>query len=77
MKNMAENFLAGYPFIIGFFKIAWWFIFVAVFPMFILSMVWIFYIHTMNDHIKKIIKMGEDPATAFAIASKKKKREGY
>ena len=45
----------------------------SVVPMVILSMAWIFYIHTYNEHFQKLINKGEDPETAFAMADKKSK----
>jgi len=43
----------------------------SVVPMVILSMAWIFYIHTFNEHFQKLVDKGEDPETAFSMAKKK------
>lgn len=44
---------------------------IAVFPMVILSIAWIVYIHLYNEHMEKLIDKGEDPETAFALTKKK------
>ena len=44
----------------------------AVLPMIILSISWIVYIHTFNEHFQKLVDKGEDTETAFKMASKKR-----
>jgi hypothetical protein len=39
--------------------------------MFFLSIAWIFYIHTFNEHFEKLISKGEHPETAFRMAKRK------
>jgi len=41
--------------------------------MMILSVAWIVYIHTYNEHFQKLIDKGEDTETAFAMTSKRKR----
>jgi len=55
----------------GFWKVLFYVSTIAVFPMLILSLAWIIYIHTFNDHIQKLINKGEKPETAFNITKKK------
>lgn len=57
----------------GIFHIMFLVLTIAVLPMMILSVAWIVYIHTYNEHFQKLIDKGEDTETAFAMTSKKKK----
>lgn len=71
-----EGLLSGLA-ITGIFKILFWFFLIASFPMLILSLAWIFYIHTMNEHFERLIEKGEDPETAFKLVYKKNKRRRW
>ncbi len=57
--------------ITGVFRLLFLIITIAAFPMIILSIAWIVYIHLFNEHIEKLIDKGEDPETAFALTKKK------
>lgn len=70
--NMASNFLTGTPFISGFFRLVFFFFMISAFPMVILSLAWIFYIHTMNDDIKKMMDRGMDEGEAYNRARRKR-----
>jgi len=65
-----EGLLGGMA-LTGVFRIMFWIFTVAVVPMIILSLVWIFYIHLFNEHFEKLIDKGYDSETAFAMAKKK------
>lgn len=65
-----EGLLSGLA-ITGIFKILFWFFLISAFPMLILSLAWIFYIHTFNEHFEKLIDKGVDTETAFKLAKKK------
>jgi len=56
----------------GIFRVMFWIFTVAVLPMIILSISWIVYIHTFNEHFQKLVDKGEDTETAFKMASKKR-----
>lgn len=71
----ANSFLTDAPFLISFFHTLFWILLIAVFPMMILSMVYVLYIHTMNDHIKKLIEGGVEPEEAFKIAKENRKKK--
>lgn len=58
---------------IGIFKILFYVSITAMFPMILLSVAWIFYIHTMNDIIKGMMERGMDEETATKKAKEKKK----
>jgi len=45
-------------------------------PMIFLSLAWIVYIHTFNEHFEKLIDKGHDTESAFRMA-KKKSRGGW
>ncbi len=68
-----EGLLSGFA-LTGTFRIMFWVSTVAVFPMLLLSIAWIIYIHTVNDHMKKLMEKGEDPERAFSMAKKKRRR---
>lgn len=55
----------------GVWKILFYVSIIAVVPMSILSMAWIFYIHTFNEHFQKLVDKGVDTEEAFAIAKRK------
>jgi len=72
--NMAlENYMNNA--IAGIFKIIFWVTITSAFPMVLLSLAWIFYIHTMNDHMEKLIDNGGNVEDAFSMAKKKSKRK--
>jgi hypothetical protein len=57
--------------LVGIAKVLFYVSTIAIFPMMILSVVWIFYIHLFNEHFQKLVDKGEDPERAFAMAGKK------
>jgi hypothetical protein len=71
----AGNYLSMDGGIAGMFKIFFYFFSYSAFPMILLSLAWIFYIHTFNEHFEKLIDKGEDPETAFKLT--KRKRKGW
>ncbi len=71
-----EGLLGGFA-LIGIFRVLFWIGIISIFPMVLLSMAWIFYYHTVNDHMKKMMEKGEDPETAFSMAKKKARRKKY
>ena len=52
----------------GIFRILFWIFIVSVFPMVLLSVAWVVYIHLFNEHFQKLIDKGEDPETAFSLS---------
>ena len=58
-------------------KILFYVSIIAVFPMIILSLGWIFYIHTFNEHFDKIIRNGGNSEDAFRIANRKSRSWFY
>lgn len=73
--TFTDVYALGYGGVAGIFKILFFFFIIAAFPMIILSIAWIVYIHAFNEHFQKLIDKGEDPETAFAMS--KKKRGGW
>lgn len=71
-----EGLLIGIA-LTGVFRIMFWVLTISVFPMLILSIVWIFYIHTFNEHFQKLIEKGNDTETAFKLAQKKRRGWSY
>lgn len=63
--HASQNFLIGFPFVIGFFRILWWFVFTSVFPMLLLSIAWVIYIHTVTEEMKRLIDGGMSVEEAF------------
>lgn len=63
--DMCGEFLTGTPFITGMFKILFYFSIIAIFPMVILSLAWIFYTHTVTEEISRLMQGGMDVETAF------------
>lgn len=69
----AGNYLSMDGGIVGMFKILFYFFTIASVPMLFLSLAWIFYIHTYNEHFQKLLEKGEDVETAFKLTDKKKR----
>lgn len=67
----SANYLSMGGGIGGIFKILFYFTTIAVFPMIILSLTWIFYIHTFNEHFAKLIENGGNTEDAFRMAKRK------
>lgn len=63
--------LLGAMALTGIFRILFWVSIVAVLPMVFLSIAWIVYIHTFNEHFQKLLDKGHDTESAFSIANKK------
>lgn len=70
----ADKFLSASPFVVGFFRIIFYFVMIGAFPMMILSLAWIFHIHLVNDDIKKMMERGIDEDEAYDRAIKKRGR---
>jgi len=70
-----EGILGGVA-LTGVFRIIFWVLTVSVLPMIFLSIAWIVYIHTFNEHFEKLIDKGHDTESAFRMA-KKKSRGGW
>jgi len=68
----ANNYLTMDGGIAGIFKIMFYFFMISAFPMVLLSIVWMFYIHTFNEHFEKLLNKGEDVETAFRLTQKKR-----
>jgi len=66
-----EGLLGGTA-LTGIFRIMFWLFTIAIFPMILLSIAWVIYIHTYNEHFQKLIDKGESTETAFNLANKKK-----
>lgn len=75
--KITNGFLIGFVGLAGIFKILFWVSIVSMFPMLILSLAWTFYIHTMNDHFKRLLDKGEDVETAFSLTERKSKRDKF
>lgn len=67
--NLAGSYLTEIPAIIGLFKIAFFFFMIGAFPMLILSLAWVFYVHTVNDNMRNLMEKGMDPDKAFKRSS--------
>jgi hypothetical protein len=65
-----EGLLGGVA-LTGIFRIMFWIFTIAVFPMIILSISWIVYIHVYNEHFQNLVEKGMDTENAFRIAKKK------
>lgn len=66
-----EGLLEGVG-LIGVFRIMFYVLTVAVFPMVLLSIAWIFYIHTMNDDVRKMVDKGMPVEEAFKKSSNRR-----
>lgn len=70
--NGSLNFLTGHAFVIGFFRILWWVAMISMFPMLILSAVWMFYTHVVTKEMEKLINGGMSPEEAFTRTKRRK-----
>ncbi len=71
--DFSIDYLTDTNFIEGMFKILFYFSTIAIFPMVILSVVFVFYIHLMNDDIKKMMDRGMDEGEAYDRSRRKKR----
>jgi hypothetical protein len=55
----------------GIFKIFFWILMLSAFPMILLSLAWVFYIHTFNEHFQKLLDKNMDTENAFKMAKRK------
>ena len=53
-------------FIVNLFYWLWWFSMISAFPMALLSIAYIFYIHTMTDEMKNMMNKGMTPEEAYS-----------
>lgn len=66
-----EGLLSGLA-LNGVFRIMFWIFTIGAFPMLILSLAWVFYIHAFNEHFQKLVDKGVDTEEAFRMANKKR-----
>ena len=69
--QFTSNYAMAFVGLSGVWKILFYVSTIAVFPMLILSLAWIFYIHTFNEHFEKLIDKGVSTEEAFKMANKK------
>ena len=67
------GYTIGYEGMAGIFKILFYTSIIAIFPLVLLSLAWIFYIHTMNDTIKGFMERGMPEDEAHERAKVKRK----
>lgn len=72
--QFTNSYAVGYVGLAGIFRVFFYFFIIAVLPMLLVSIAWIVYIHTFNDHFQKLVDKGEKPETAFEMAKKKRRR---
>lgn len=63
--NGSTNLLTSAPFVISFFWLFFLFITISAFPMVILSLAWIYYIHLTCDEIMSMMERGMDESEAW------------
>lgn len=68
--NVTSNFLLTYSFVTGMFKIMFYFSLIATFPMVLLSLVWVFWIHMMTEEIRSMMDKGMNSEEAWDRANK-------
>jgi hypothetical protein len=68
-----QGYALSYMVTAGVFKVLFYVSIIAMFPMILLSLAWIFYIHTMNDDIKKMMNRGMDEGEAIDRARRKRR----
>lgn len=64
--NLSADFLTSAPFIVSMFKIVFYFVFVASFPLMLGSIAWVVYIHTVTEEMKAMMERGMSPEEAWA-----------
>jgi hypothetical protein len=75
MWQFHQGYEISYFGLAGAWKVLFWVGISAVLPMIILSLAWIFYIHTFNEHVEKLVENGGNVEDAFAMAKKKQRRK--
>lgn len=69
--QFTQGYAIAYVGLAGVWKIMFYFSTIAVVPMVFLSIAWVVYIHTFNEHFEKLIDGGASPEEALRIANKK------
>lgn len=67
------GYAIGFVGLAGVWKVLFYVSIISMFPMVLLSIAWMFYIHTMNDDIKKLMDRGMDENEAYERSRKKRK----
>jgi ATP-dependent Zn protease len=68
-----NTYSVGFIGLTGIFKVLFYVIITAMFPMILLSLAWIFWMHTMTDEIKSMMDRGMTSEEAWDRAKSKKK----
>jgi len=68
-----QGFAIGYVGLSGVYKVLFYVSITALFPMVLVSIAWIVYLHAFNEHMQKMLDKGESPETAFQLTKRKKK----
>jgi len=56
--NISSVYMIGTSFVIGFFRVLFLTLLIAMFPLVLLSLAWVFYIHTATDEIRSMMERG-------------------
>ena len=67
-----QGYAIGFVGLASVWKILFYVSTIAVLPMFLLSLAWIFYIHAFNEHFQKLVDKGVDTEEAFRLTQKKR-----
>lgn len=68
-----EGYTLAYMGMASTFKVLFYVSIIGMFPLVLLSLAWIFYIHVMNDDMKKMMDRGMDEDEAYSRARRKNK----
>lgn len=63
--DMSATFIYSNIAIVSILRIFWWVIFVASFPLFLFSLAYILYIHTVTDEVERMMDKGMSPEEAY------------
>lgn len=69
--QISHGYIMGFIGLAGIFKVLFYVSISAMFPMIIVSIAWIVYLHTMTVEMRAMIEKGESPEDAFRRANKK------
>lgn len=64
--NLSSDFLTSAPFVVSMFKIVFYFVMIASFPLMLGSIAWVVYIHTVTDEMKAMMERGMSPEEAWS-----------
>lgn len=70
--NLSQDFLTGAPFIASMFRIVFWVVMGASFPLVLVSIAWVVYTHTVTKEMRNMMEKGMSPEEAYERSTRRR-----